>query len=241
MTATFAQLLKAYSAFNNHGLAMTPRIVNYLEDSNGTRYPFQPKYGDRQAISSQTADQIHTILKEVVKRGTGVKAQYPGLEIGGKTGTAHISNGRHGYSKEYHSSFYGFANDDKGHNYTIGVLVIRASKHHKYFAAQSAVPAFRQIVDILVDQEFLKPNLSKVQQEAQAEKERKRQILIHQKQQQRTREIKARLKAQREAIQRKAIHRQAQKRNRARIRRRTPPKRTQPRITIPHTSAPDMF
>jgi len=236
MTVTFAQLLKAYSAFNNHGMAMTPRIVDYLEDANGTQYRFHPKYGDRRAISPQTAEQIHTILKEVVKRGTGVKAQYPGLEIGGKTGTAHISNGRHGYSKEYHSSFYGFANDDKGHKYTIGVLVIRASKYHKYFAAQSAVPAFRRIVDILVDQEFLKPNLSKIQQEAQAKKEKKRRMLIHKKQQQRTREIKARLKAQREAILR-----QARKRTRTRSQHPTRPKHTRPRMTIPHNTAPDMF
>ena len=30
---TFAQLFKAYSAFNNDGLAMSPRLVDYLEDN----------------------------------------------------------------------------------------------------------------------------------------------------------------------------------------------------------------
>jgi len=156
MMVTHTQLMKAYSAFNNDGLAMTPRIVDYLQDAKGNQYKIDPKIGDLPAVSKKAANQIHDILLEVVKRGTGVKAQYPGLEIGGKTGTAHIAkNGR--YVREYHSSFYGFANDKEGHKYTIGVLVIRAKKYHKYFASQSAVPTFKRTVDILVELDYLQP------------------------------------------------------------------------------------
>lgn len=157
MTVTFAQLFKAYSAFNNDGEAVTPRLVNYLEDAEGKRYTLAPKVGNSKAINKKAARQIHNILMEVVKRGTGVKAQYPGLEVGGKTGTAHIAKHGH-YVREYHSSFYGFANDSKGHKYTIGVLVIRAKKYHKYFASQSAVPTFRRALDILVELDYLKPD-----------------------------------------------------------------------------------
>jgi len=157
MTITFAQLFKAYSAFNNDGIAVTPRLVNYLKDAKGRHYILDPKVGDIQPISKKTANQMHNILLEVVKRGTGVAAQYPGLEIGGKTGTAHIAkNGR--YVREYHSSFYGFANDKFGHKYTIGVLVIRAKKRYKYFASKSAVPTFKNIVKILVEQGKLTPD-----------------------------------------------------------------------------------
>lgn len=156
MMITFAQLMKAYSAFNNDGLAMSPRIVDYLQDAKGNHYTLEPKIGDAQAVNKKTANQIKTILKEVVARGTGVKAQYPGLEVGGKTGTAHIAKkGR--YVREYHSSFYGFANDKEGHKYTIGALVIRAKKRYKYFASQSAVPTFRRMMDILVELDYLKP------------------------------------------------------------------------------------
>ncbi len=157
MMVTFTQMLKAYSAFNNDGLAMTPRLLDYLQKgSDVKRYTIDPKVGDKQAVGKKAANDIHKILLEVVKRGTGVKAQYPGLEVGGKTGTAHIAkNGR--YVREYHSSFYGFVNDKEGHKYTIGVLVIRAKKWHKYFASQSAVPTFRRSLDILVELEYLKP------------------------------------------------------------------------------------
>jgi len=162
MTLTFAQLLKAYSAFNNGGISMTPRIVNYLGDGKGKHYILKPKIGDIKSIGTQAANQIHNILLEVVKRGTGKAAQTIGLEIGGKTGTAHIvKNGR--YIKEYHSSFYGFANDKQGNKYTIGVLVIKAKKKYKYFASQSAVPTFKKIVDILSSQHYLVPDKEAVE------------------------------------------------------------------------------
>ena len=167
MLVTFAQLFKAYSAFNNDGTAVTPRIVNYLQDAKENQYKLEPKIGDLQPVGKKAANQIHDILLEVVKRGTGVKAQYPGLEIGGKTGTAHIAKNGH-YVREYHSSFYGFANDKFGHKYTIGVLVIRAKKRYKYFASQSAVPTFRNIVRILVEQGKLTPDpeiIAKMQKE----------------------------------------------------------------------------
>ncbi len=161
MMVTFAQLFKAYSAFNNDGVAVTPRIVSYLEDKKGNQYTLDPKIGNLKAVDQKTARQIHDILVEVVKRGTGVKAQYPGLEIGGKTGTAHIA--KHGrYVREYHSSFYGFANDKKGNKYTIGVLVIRAKARYKYFASLSAVPTFRNIVQILVEQNHLVPDPTEI-------------------------------------------------------------------------------
>ncbi len=157
MLVTFTQLMKAYSAFNNDGLAMSPHLVDYLQDAKGKKYKIPEKVGNSQAISKKTANQIHDMLKEVVKRGTGIKAQYRGLDVGGKTGTAYmVKDGR--YTREYHSSFYGFANDKEGHKYTIGALAIRAKAPYKYFASESAVPTFRRTLDILVELEYLKPD-----------------------------------------------------------------------------------
>jgi cell division protein FtsI (penicillin-binding protein 3) len=157
MMVTFSQLFKAYSAFNNDGLAVTPRLVDYLGDKD-KHYKLPPKMPNTQAISKRSSNQIHDILLQVVNEGTGKAAQYPGLGIGGKTGTAHIAkNGR--YVNEYHSSFYGFANDKYGNKYTIGALVIRAKKYRHYFASKSAVPVFRNMVQILVEKEKLIPEI----------------------------------------------------------------------------------
>ena len=182
LTVTFAQLFKAYAAFNNGGKIVTPRIVNYLENAKGDHYTLDPKIGDSKAITKKTSTYMHNILLEVVKRGTGKAAQYPGLEIGGKTGTAHMAkNGR--YVREYHSSFYGFANDKFGHKYTIGVLVIRAKKRYAYFASKSAVPTFRKIVQLLVEQGKLipDPEVIKALEEACKAKEETVQNIIKKK------------------------------------------------------------
>ncbi len=155
MYVNFMQLIKAYSAFNNDGVAVTPKIAEYLSDSQNREYNINREVPSLRSCSPKTAELIHNILVDVVKKGTGRNAQYDGLEIGGKTGTAHIAyKGK--YIDEYHSSFLGFANDRFNHKYTIGVLVIKPQK--LYFASQTAVPIFRKIVDRMVDFNYLKPD-----------------------------------------------------------------------------------
>ena len=159
MMATFTQLLKAYNAFNNDGMTVTPYLINALQDSRGDSFEISHQNGI-QAIGAKTAQVMHGILLENVKGGTGMNTQYDGLEIGGKTGTAYIAkNGR--YVREFHSSFYGFANDGKGNKYTIGVLVVRAKAPNAYVSSRSAVPIFRKTIESLVQTEYLQPYIPK--------------------------------------------------------------------------------
>jgi len=143
----FLQLLKAYSAFNNNGLEVTPTIANKFKNITIKKEPVR-------VISEKTALTIKQILRKVVLKGTGVKAQIDGLYIGGKTGTAQISV-KGNYKKLYNSSFFGFADDEK-HSFTIGVTVIKPTTKH--FASQTAVPVFKEIVEILINNAYLKPN-----------------------------------------------------------------------------------
>lgn len=157
MQTTFIQLLKAYSAFNNDGIAQTPQLLDYFKDCKKDEYyRLRPSKPNLKAISKATANKINTILQKVVAEGTGVKAQYEGLIIGGKTGTAHIS-AKGVYTNRYNSSFFGFANDVSGSRYTIGVLAMEAKKPYKYFASESAVPTFKKIVHQMVKLGYLKP------------------------------------------------------------------------------------
>jgi len=152
MYVNFMQLVKAYSAFNNDGVAVTPKIVDYLSDNLGRKYDVNLDTSSLVTCSPQTAQKIHSILLDVVEIGTGSAAQYDGLEVGGKTGTAHIAyKGK--YIEEYHSSFYGFVNDKFGHKYTIGVLFIKPKK--VYFASQTSAPMFYDVVSQMVKYEYL--------------------------------------------------------------------------------------
>ncbi len=150
MRANFMQIMAAYNVFNNDGIYITPKIANSIY-ADGFEQKIAPDEV-RQVISEATAAKMRSILKKVVEKGTGTAAKIEGLELGGKTGTAHIAkNGV--YVKNFNSSFFGFAND--GHSkYTIGVLVVDPKKAH--FASATAVPIFKEIVLKLSKDELLK-------------------------------------------------------------------------------------
>ena len=104
-----------------------------------------------QVITPATAERMKQILIKTVNEGTGTIAKTPGLEVGGKTGTAHIAkNGA--YVNSYHTSFIGFAND-ANHAYTIGITVI--NPRTVYFASITAVPVFKAIIDVMVEEKYL--------------------------------------------------------------------------------------
>ena len=142
LMVNFIQLLKAYNVFNNFGMEVTPKIANVP-----TTY--------KKVISPKNAEIMLNILRKVVLKGTGKAAIIDGIFTAGKTGTAQRSvKGK--YGKTYNSSFFGFANDSN-HRYTIGVTFINIkAKWPNYFASYSAVPTFKKIVDIMLNQNLLK-------------------------------------------------------------------------------------
>ncbi|MBI3874163.1 MAG: penicillin-binding protein 2 [Arcobacter sp.] len=150
MTTTFMQLVKAYNVFNNDGGLISPSIVH--------KEIAQPTVN---IISKKTVDTMKQLLIKTVQEGTGRNTIYEGLEIGGKTGTANTA-GKGGYQKKYMSSFFGFVND-KEHKYTVGVTVNNPNSTgvhwYYYYAANSAVPVFKKIIDIMVKLNYLKPEV----------------------------------------------------------------------------------
>ena len=150
MRANLMQLMRAYSAFNNNGRIVYPKIVHSFIDER-QRETVIPNEEAIQVIKSTTAQRMKKILIKTVNKGTGKKAITKGLEIGGKTGTAHIvEKGK--YVKKYNTAFMGFVNDET-HNYTMGVIVIQPKKSQ--FASQTAVPVFKKAVEILLEDDYL--------------------------------------------------------------------------------------
>ncbi|QSZ40885.1 penicillin-binding protein 2 [Sulfurimonas aquatica] len=153
MQANLMQLLRAYSVFNNNGRIITPKLLKSFIKNNGVEdvlgYEEQT-----QVIKSSTAQRMKKILIKTVNEGTGKKTITPGIEVGGKTGTAHkVEKGQ--YVNRYNTAFMGFAND-KTKKYTIGVIVIEPKKSQ--FASQTAVPVFKKAIDIMIEDGYLKPS-----------------------------------------------------------------------------------
>jgi len=154
MRANLMQLLRAYSAFNNGGVMVYPKLVDALIDQYG-QVKKLPNEESVRVISATTAARMKKILIKTVNKGTGKKAITAGIEVGGKTGTAHKVEKGH-YVRKYNTAFMGFANDAQ-HKYTIGVVVVEPKKSQ--FAAQTAVPVFKQAVDIMIEEGYLEPKL----------------------------------------------------------------------------------
>jgi cell division protein FtsI (penicillin-binding protein 3) len=152
MRANLLQLIRAYSAFNNDGMMVYPKLAESFIDEHGTHIPL-PYEEQVQAISSTTAERMKQILIKTVNEGTGKKTITKGIEIGGKTGTAHIAEGG-GYVNEYNTAFMGFANDATK-KYTMGAIVIRPKRSQ--FASLTAVPVFKKAIDIMIEDGYLKP------------------------------------------------------------------------------------
>ncbi|ABK83145.1 penicillin-binding protein 2 [Campylobacter fetus] len=161
LQATFMQLLNAYNTINNNGVMITPQIASHLE-KNGKIYAIKEQ-DIKTILPIETAKIMKRILIKVVEsnKGTARKARIQGLSIGGKTGTAHIATSG-GYSdKRYNASFFGFVNDISGNNYTIGVLVREPMKPYPYYyASWSALPIFKNTVELMVENGYLKPTIA---------------------------------------------------------------------------------
>jgi stage V sporulation protein D (sporulation-specific penicillin-binding protein) len=115
------QLARAFCAYGNGGRLVTPHIVKGVLDEHGEvieRTKHQTLEMMPEAIDSVTAGMMKRILCDVPIRGTAANASNNPINqvrsnvwnIFGKTGTAHVSQGKGGYSdSKYTSSFIGGA------------------------------------------------------------------------------------------------------------------------------------
>jgi cell division protein FtsI (penicillin-binding protein 3) len=89
-------------------------------------------------------------LEGVVMEGTGKELNSPFYKIAGKTGTALVANGRHGYrDRIYQSSFAGYFPADQP-EYSCIVVIRNKPFAKKFYGALVAGPVFREVADKLV-------------------------------------------------------------------------------------------
>lgn len=153
LRTTFMQLLRAYSVFANGGYLVTPHLTQNLKAPNGDIYiPKLPP--NKRVISSITAQKMQDTLIKVVDIGTGKPAKVDGLVVGGKTGTARIAK-QGKYDSLYNGSFFGFVKDNEN-VYTIGVVAFGSHQNEDYYGGKTAAPIFKEIVELLKSQGYLK-------------------------------------------------------------------------------------
>jgi penicillin-binding protein 1A len=111
ITLSPLQLAKYYTSFANSGIQVEPHLIRYINKGATTIYEKREK---ARFITEETQAYIMTtILQDVVRRGTGRRADVKGIELAGKTGTTNnnIDGWFAGYSPTIETVVW-FGNDD---------------------------------------------------------------------------------------------------------------------------------
>lgn len=155
LAVTPLQLLRFYSTIANDGYAVTPRFARSIYQNNGkARLLLKPP--EKPILQPRIARQLKDILRKVVREGTGKKAEIPGYDVAGKTGTAEKIGPDGSYLQgRYIASFIGFfpADDPK-----LLMMVMFDEPMDRYYGGEVAAPAFRELAESLIQLWHLQPS-----------------------------------------------------------------------------------
>lgn len=155
ITVTPLQLISAYNVLANGGVLLKPQIIERVIYPDGSNKEILPQEV-RRVISQKAAWQISQMLRGVIVKGHGKRADVPGFLIAGKTGTAQVaSTEKKGYTEGKHvGSFAGFAplNDSR-----FTILVRINNPQTVEWAESSAAPVFGELMKFLLDYYNIEP------------------------------------------------------------------------------------
>ena len=118
--ATPLQMAMVASAIVNNGTLMKPYLVAKTQSANLVPVDQTKPTQLSQATTPQVAQQLQTMMENVVQNGTGHNAAIPGVTVGGKTGTA--QNGVDNKNNPY-AWFVSYAKDSDGKEIAVAVVV----------------------------------------------------------------------------------------------------------------------
>lgn len=149
------QMATAYGALANGGMLMKPQIIDSIRHSDGSTEKIEPQEV-RQVVSESTAKQVGEMLRSVVTKGHGKRADVPGYLVGGKTGTAQVAKvGSKGYEEGVNiGSFAGYAPINDPH---FVVVVALNNPKNVEWAESSAAPTFGEVMKMLLEYYHVKP------------------------------------------------------------------------------------
>lgn len=155
ITVTALQLACAISSIANGGYYVKPRIIERIQDKTGQPIQkFEPKQMHR-VISEETAKELRSILRGVVKEGTAKLAEVKGYDPAGKTGTAQKIEPNGTYShRKFMASFIGFLPYDEPR---FVVAVILDEPRPYYYGGTVCAPVFRNIAGQLMRYRKIEP------------------------------------------------------------------------------------
>ncbi|HAN94741.1 penicillin-binding transpeptidase domain-containing protein [Candidatus Darwinibacter acetoxidans] len=142
LTVTPVQLLACFGAIANKGIYTPLHYVKELVTEEGSFPPDIPEA--RQVIAAEIAETTAYVLRMAVERGSGKRAEVPGYDVAGKTGTAQlVEHGRYSHSKMV-TSFAGFAPKDDP---KMAALLVLWEPQGAFYGGIIASPVFARLAE----------------------------------------------------------------------------------------------
>ena len=94
LLVTPLQMATVAQTIGNGGMRMEPRLVEKVIDPDGRTVDEPLPEEAERVMSAESADQVATMMRSVVREGSGTAAALEGVELAGKTGTAEIDINR---------------------------------------------------------------------------------------------------------------------------------------------------
>ena len=149
VAVTTLQLAMAYAAVANGGYLVKPRLIHQIFNSKMEVIQNNELSIVRQISNTRIMKHAKKMLRKVVSGGTGVKANIPGWEIAGKTGTAQkYINGSYSNNK-FISNFVGFfpVNNPQ----ILAVIVLDEPTAPFHWGGEGAAVAFQRIMERIIN------------------------------------------------------------------------------------------
>ncbi|MQS13169.1 penicillin-binding protein 2 [Streptomyces kaniharaensis] len=118
--ATPLQMAMVSAAIANNGSLMQPYLIDSERSASLTTISKHTEKQFSQAMSPATAQKMQDMMVSVVENGTGKNARIPGLQVGGKTGTA--QHGENNASLPF-AWFTSWAKTSDGQSVAVAVVV----------------------------------------------------------------------------------------------------------------------
>ncbi|HVO76551.1 MAG TPA: penicillin-binding transpeptidase domain-containing protein, partial [Candidatus Bathyarchaeia archaeon] len=142
---TALQMAMAYCALANGGDLLVPRIALEARDATGAVVERFSPVTVRRVLSDRTAKTMQDFCKEVVLKGTGMKAAVSGIEVAGKTGTSQKAIDGAYQKGKYFASFIGFAPASAPR--VVCLVVLDEPDSHSYYGGESSAIVFSKIIE----------------------------------------------------------------------------------------------
>jgi peptidoglycan glycosyltransferase len=141
LRVTPLQMAEVTAAVANHGTLMAPHLTERIVDPEGRTVETIKPRKQATVMKPSTAAAITEMMEAVVREGTGVAAQIPGVPVAGKTGTAETQFG----SALNNTWFVGFAPSNAA-RVAVAVTVERVPG----FGGTYAAPVARRVMEALL-------------------------------------------------------------------------------------------